>query len=196
MKRLLDKFASTGEEYDKIFEKRRAEGISPVDKERWKLLMKYYKEGKLLDVGCLDSEIPELMDSKNYVGIDISPKAINEMRKKYPDAYYHIKSLVDHYDEYDYLIMGEFLEHVEDPKKEVELAFKLLKQGGILAISAPFNETIAGDVDGIHHMWSLDFNDLAEFCSPLATKVENGIITAEPGKPYHHPLMVSFWKKN
>jgi hypothetical protein len=69
MKRLIENNINTPEEYDRIYSLRSQFPADSQDIKRWKRIMKYYKGGSVVDLGCLDSRIPSLIeDSTLYSG--------------------------------------------------------------------------------------------------------------------------------
>ena len=49
------------------------------------------------------------------------------------------KSIYENMKEYDWVTMGETLEHTENPSKYIEIALRLLKKEGYLFVTAPIN---------------------------------------------------------
>lgn len=192
--------------YDAIFQERQKKGVDEHDVRRWKRLLKHYHGGNIADLGCLDSEILEMLnddDKENYWGIDYAEEAIKEMNKKHGNFYevgdvYKIK----HGDSlFDYAILGEVLEHLEDPEAAIKEAMRLLKPGGVLAISVPFNEKIEpGAVDGDRHLYSFDKTDMKKLLNKYSKKIEMGVVGSRywPIWKYRYcfPSLVTFaWKK-
>lgn len=173
MKRLIQGTGkNSSDEYDRIYKERKLKGVNWADKRRWKYMIKYFRGGKLLDIGCLDSNICELAVNQDdftiAVGIDTTEEAINDLieNRKDPRIRYLVQDLHNHDGMYDYICMGEVLEHLEDPKKAILKALNMLNKNGILAISVPYNEAIEpGAVDGHRHIWSFteyDFRDIID----------------------------------
>ena len=164
MKRLQEKNINTPEEYDRIFHLRSFNEPHWQDVRRWKAMMKYYRGGNVLDIGCLDSQITIMaraMDpSTDVVGTDVASEAVEEMRWKYPD----ITFLVDDIYKtelprayFSYVCMGEVIEHLERPEEAIQMAISLVKPGGMLVISTPYKEEVEpGAVDKDRHLWSFD----------------------------------------
>lgn len=179
MKRLLEKNINTSFEYDRIYEVRSQKEPDEFDVRRWKNLLKKYKGGKLLDAGCLDSLVPQMAKKKypkaEVWGMDFSRTAIVEMQGKFPDVFYFVGNLyqIDFPKMYfDYVVAGEVIEHLENPYEFIHEAFRILKHGGILALSTPFNEAREpGAVDAFRHVWSFDEQDMVDMLSPYG-KVE------------------------
>ncbi len=156
------------EGYDAIFAQRKVQGVDPMDIRRWKKLLRYYRGGKLLDVGCLDSLVPIIAKEKypesEMWGIDVAEEAIKQMQTLYPDIIYAVDDAYktkfpNNY--FDYVVLGEVLEHLEDPNKAIHEAIRVLKHGGILALSTPEDEAREpGAVDGHRHIWSITVEDV------------------------------------
>ena len=217
MKRLNNNNINTPEEYDKIFAERSKKAPHWQDVRRWKELIKYFKGGYIVDIGCLDSKVWDYVHSKfwkeqnyRYLGTDMAEECIKEMAKTHPYANSKGEPLcsfiVD--DLYksntkdgiaDYLIMGEILEHLSYPAHAIEEAFKKLKPGGILAISVPLNEAIEpGAVDGERHLWSYDKEDIRSLVSLESSKVKIKVLRSKWFPKYHYcfPQLIAWcWKK-
>lgn len=199
MRRLIKQNINTKEEYDRIYDVREARGIDLFDERRWKKLLKYYRGGWLTDFGCLDSQIPSFIDQKDYIGIDIAPHCIEEMKKKYPDATYFVRD-VNHTgfkdNSIDYAVAGELLEHLESPTEFLDEAFRVLKPKGTLAISVPYNETERGEVDHERHLWSFNRFEIKDLLHPYGkTRVTIMGSTFFPYR-YHFPNLIAYCCKN
>ncbi|MFZ2152250.1 MAG: methyltransferase domain-containing protein, partial [Minisyncoccia bacterium] len=67
---------------------------------------------------------------------------------------------------FDYAVLGEVIEHLENPQGAIDEAMRILKKGGTLAISTPLEEAIEpGAVDAHRHLWSFSENDLKQMLS-------------------------------
>ena len=201
MIRLQEKNINTPEEYGRIFEVRKEKETDEFDLRRWSELFSKYKGGMLLDLGCLDSGIVELIpDKSKYFGLDISPLPIKEMGSKYPSATFVIGDLYDislGQDLMDYVVIGEVLEHLEKPEEAIKEAARVLKSGGILAVSVPLEEAKEpGAVDGERHLWSFSEEDIKNLLSPYG-EVEIKILRSikEPVYKYCWPQLIAWCKK-
>lgn len=175
MKRLIEgRGKNSPQEYDKIFQERQGKEPDWFDMRRWKILLKYYKGGSILDIGCLDSRIPELIGSRygsiEYTGLDVSKESINSMKSIYPLSTFYDRDLYDNVfsdESFDYIVLGEVLEHIEHPDNFLRESFRLLSSGGTLAISTPLEEERdPGAVDLDRHIWSYTKEDIEILCSP------------------------------
>ncbi|MCD4793730.1 MAG: class I SAM-dependent methyltransferase [Bacteroidales bacterium] len=91
------------------------------------------KDVKILELGCgeglLACEIKKLFPNFNYTGLDINDEIISEARKTCPDTKFEVGSiyeLKEYYQEkFDYVIVSEVLEHIEEPLKALTEIHKL-----------------------------------------------------------------------
>ncbi len=207
MKRLAIQNKNTSEEYDGIFEERRKRGINLQDMRRWKILVKNFKGGKVIDIGCLDSMIFSFLVWKfkdvKYLGIDIAKESIAKMSLRYGDSPKAKFEVRDCYDTklpngfFDYAVMGELLEHLEEPEKAIGEAMRILKSKGTLAVSIPLNEEKEpGAVDKAHHLWSFTIKDMTDLLKPRGrVKIETIGSRYFPFYQYHFPTLIAFCKK-
>lgn len=162
MKKINETFHSTPAEYDKKFNG----SLGVWDMDRLEKLAKYFIGGKYLDVGCFDSIMPILLAERHpqsdIYALDHAPGLINFMRKRFlkvlwlcDDAY----RLPFEDNNLDYIVAGEFIEHLERPEDFVKEAMRVLKPGGWLAISTPFEEA-GNSVGGKYHMWHWTVDDI------------------------------------
>jgi SAM-dependent methyltransferase len=155
------------------------------DLKRLRTLLRFYAGGNLLDLGSFNSPLIELAkDIDDYGSIidseDWMPERLDEVGETY-----------------DYVVMGQLLEHLEEPEKYLKEAIRVLKPGGVLALSVPLNETEAGEVDGEgHHLWSFSEQDIVDLIKPYGP-YEIEILRSEhlPEYRYHFPHIIAFAKK-
>lgn len=205
MERLIPKHQDLNsiKEYNRIYFKRAEKDPDVFDVRRWNLLLKHYKGGRLIDIGCLDSQVPFLakaIDSTAEIwGLDQAHEAIEDMEIKYPKILWHKGDLYNtKFKEgyFSYVVLGEVLEHLEDPYKAINEALRILRKGGYLAISVPFNEAIEpGAVDKHRHIWSFTQKDIETLVYPH--KVKFKILGSQylPVYKYHFPNLIAFIKK-
>lgn len=205
MKRLIpDLGENSPEEYSKIFLDRALKGVDEHDLKRWKKLIKYYRGGRFIDMGCLDSLAPILVKeqypTEEIWGIDLAEEAIKEMSQRYPFIYYQVGDVYDTKfpDNYfSYIVAGEIIEHLDQPEKFFAEAVRTLKRGGVLAVSTPLEETGVGEVDGDRHLWSYSVQDMYDLLGRYGA-VKTKIIGSDyfPVYKYHFPTLLAYLKKD
>lgn len=117
-----------------------------------KLIEKYSKPGKILDVGTAGGSFLHVAKKrgwevygiepnkwlcnwgKNNYGIDIKPGTIFDY--KYPDGFF------------DVITLWDVLEHVPDPKKVLVECNRILKKGGLLIVNYPDIDSLAARMMG------------------------------------------------
>ena len=102
----------------------------------------YFKHTKVLDVGSLDINGNNRMffDSCDYTGIDIGPGPNVDV----------IEPVHKHRGIYDVVICTNMLEHDKYYKKSMKRMIKLLRQEGLLIITAPAEGHPVHGVDTLH----------------------------------------------
>lgn len=202
MERLVQENINSPQEYDSIFLQRKEKGVDKFDLKRWELLLKYFKGGRLIDLGCLDSLIPAMAKKdfpKSEVwGIDVSKEALSQMQVQHPEVYYepmdvYKTSFPSGY--FSYAVAGELIEHLENPKEFIEEAFRILKTDGILALSTPLEEK-KGEVDAHRHLWSFKIQDIRDLLSPYGNVKFNIFPKFHiPLTTYHHKNIIAWTTK-
>ncbi|GAB4350778.1 MAG: class I SAM-dependent methyltransferase [Candidatus Abyssubacteria bacterium] len=99
------------------------------------------KRGRLLDVGCALGFSLEVAKLRGWeaVGIEISDYACDYARQKLGvDAICGSLANIDPVNEnFDVITMWDYIEHNPDPPGELTMANRLLKKGGLLAMTTP-----------------------------------------------------------
>lgn len=141
-------------------------GLDYSDIEVKRELLKIYPGGKLLDIGCGVSPLCEearVKENGNEVyGIDFADKLIKRLQEKFPFVNY---SVADFYNLpfednfFDTVVLGEVIEHAEEPEKVIEEAFRVLKKGRYMALSTP-NEETEEHHQYKQHIWSFSKEDI------------------------------------
>ena len=116
--------------------------LNPDEIERQSILTslieaKKYAKGKLLDMGC-GSKPYELIFSDvvdKYVGIDLPPSKSTSKSENRADVYGSVLDLPFESESFDTVLSTQVLEHVPEPKRMLEEAYRVLKKGGYLNIN-------------------------------------------------------------
>jgi 2-polyprenyl-3-methyl-5-hydroxy-6-metoxy-1,4-benzoquinol methylase len=199
MTRLAQKNINTPEEYDRIYRLRAEKVPDSQDLRRWRKLLRYYRGGNLVDLGCLDSLIIPMANENpkhGYLhGFDQTPEAIEDMAKKYRYAYFNTGDLYETgygTGMWDYVVAGEVIEHLDDPQRFIHEAMRLVKSGGVFALSTPLNETEAGEVDKERHLWSYSRQDIHNLLEPYGEVVTTRLGSEWFPYKYHFPTVIGY----
>jgi 2-polyprenyl-3-methyl-5-hydroxy-6-metoxy-1,4-benzoquinol methylase/uncharacterized protein YbaR (Trm112 family) len=103
----------------------------------------------ILDVGCGSGWVAKhfLAEGKKVISVDISIKNSTQVLKENPHEN-HAAVVADVYhlpfkkNSFDVIIASEIMEHVYDPKLFIAKLVNVLKPGGTLIITTPYNEKI------------------------------------------------------
>ncbi len=205
MQKLADQSPlNNAEAYNQIYSERQEKGVDSQDLRRWKKLLKHYRGGRLIDMGCLDSLVPQMAHEKSpkaeVWGIDLAKEAINDMQRRFPYIYFQTGDVYEtkfppNY--FEYVVAGEVLEHLEKPEGFVREAMRILRPGGILALSTPLEEAREpGAVDHERHLWSFTKEDIETLFLPFGS-VRTETLGSEyfPFYKYHWPSLLAWVKK-
>ena len=113
-------------DYDDYWEER---GFHAPSLCRAKIISKYIEPGSsVLDIGCGDGTIMEYLEKNNspreVVGIDISSRAVSYIKGRGMNAY-QVDVMSENFPtflfgrKFDYIIITEVLEHIQDPEKVI-----------------------------------------------------------------------------
>jgi ubiquinone/menaquinone biosynthesis C-methylase UbiE len=119
--------------------------MSPmVDSMRVRRVAKHIAAGdKVLDIGCgsalLLSVLPNGCD---YMGIDRNTAAVNENRKRFPQARFETGDVINAKlpfanESFDVVTMAAFIEHVDDTDNLFKEARRVLKKSGVVLATTP-----------------------------------------------------------
>src|SRR5579871_195240 len=79
-------------------------------------------ESSVLEVGCGSGELLARIRSRRRVGIDLSPRQVEQARARAPDCEFHVQAAEDiHLDErFDVIIISDTLNFAADVQKALE----------------------------------------------------------------------------
>jgi 2-polyprenyl-3-methyl-5-hydroxy-6-metoxy-1,4-benzoquinol methylase len=140
-----------------------------MDWTRFSALVSKFQGGKFLEVGCFNSPLPIYVKDEwkgsEVWAVDHAPNVIADLKAKFPDINYlcaDINVLPFEPESFDYIVAGELIEHLEHPKTFVEKMFALLKPGGTLALSTPFEELMSQPMVSDEHLWAFTVQDVED----------------------------------
>jgi ubiquinone/menaquinone biosynthesis C-methylase UbiE len=132
-----------------------------------KQAIKYIKpNSSLIDLGCGNgvflNYVNQNRKNMKLLGIDISSVAIKQLKQFYnidgvvsklPEIPYPIEN-----ESFDYVTIFETIEHIDDEKELMNNAFRILKKGGKLICSVPYDcsdiyKKVIESRDGEHIRW-------------------------------------------
>lgn len=107
-----------------------------------RLIKKYQKKGKLLEIGCgFGDQIKFLDEDFACLGIDISREAITIAQKENTNAHFQVMKAEQMSafgkGQFDVILANYVLEHLKDPHLVISLCHQLLKPGGYLFMVVP-----------------------------------------------------------
>ena len=121
--------------YRDIFEKLFAQ--------RLKMIQKYKKSGKVLDIGCAHGFLLSYLKQAGYdcYGADVSDYAVQYAKNNFsiPIQRASIDSMVYPEESFDVIIMLDIIEHLKDPLATLKNIKKFLKKDGIIIMQTPFD---------------------------------------------------------
>jgi 2-polyprenyl-6-hydroxyphenyl methylase/3-demethylubiquinone-9 3-methyltransferase len=102
---------------------------------------------RVLDIGCGNGSLTAAWAKRGWdvTGVDLSESGIAHAKASYPEIVFHKMAvgpeLVEHFGEgsFDAIVSAEVVEHLYAPRDLTQSAFRLLKNGGILILTTPYN---------------------------------------------------------
>ena len=107
-----------------------------------KKYVKKIKKGKVLDIGCAYGfMLKKFPSSWQKFGLDVSDYALTQAQKKLPQATFINAGAEDKppfkKNFFDFILLTDVLEHLENPELALKNAYQLLKRGGLLYLTTP-----------------------------------------------------------
>jgi len=114
------------------------------------ILHSRYKSGRWLDAGCAKGYLLKIANEHGWqpFGFDTSLYAVEETRKVCPNAQVFVSDaqgrlpFPDSF--FEVITACELVEHLSEPKKFFEEAYRLLKRGGLLFVTTPNASSMFG----------------------------------------------------
>jgi len=114
------------------------------EKEEYHYAKKYISStDKVLEVGCGKGAFAKFLQTKDYIGLDLSENA--KIMAAADGIIIKNETIEDfskrHKGEFDVVVSFQVLEHVPDPNSFIEAALDALKEGGKLIIAVPSEDS-------------------------------------------------------
>lgn len=93
----------------------------------------------ILDFGCGTGKFSEFIQNRKYVGIDVDKQSIKEAKHNYPGiTFMEIKNFkYNQNNKFDTIIMLAVLEHLKNPRKNLEKLSEILDKNGKIVMTTP-----------------------------------------------------------
>ncbi len=116
--------------------------VSTTDRERLRLLARWHPPpGRLLDVGCAFGSFLLAAHEAGWqpLGLEISEPAARTAREKFGLEVFNgtLQNFALPEESVDAVTLWEVIEHVREPIEELRRAARLLRPGGVMALSTP-----------------------------------------------------------
>ena len=152
-----------------------------------RIVKKYKKYGRLLDIGCGGGDFLSKMEHNKFrlYGIDISIEACKIAKNKVGSSTKIINSELEYCNFpdnfFDVITLWHVLEHVENPKRALIEIKRILKNEGILIISLPNINSVAFkifkkywiDLDIPRHYYHFSFSTISNLLRVTGFMINN-----------------------
>lgn len=189
MRRQTELNINTAPYYDKFFKDKVVTRDRVLRQEKF---MEHVGEGKTIELACGLSYFCQMAKKKypnsEVWGLDFSTTAKERMSKEESVPEESVNYVVgnaldtpfkDNY--FDYVVSGEFLEHLEKPMQLIDEMYRLCKPGGLMILSTPHLETPDPE-----HLWEYDVQDVVDMFSSKGCTPETEVVESDffPGRFY------------
>jgi SAM-dependent methyltransferase len=137
--------------------------------------------------GTLSAKLGEL--GYAVTSTDVSAAAVEVLRERVPGEVFQadLTSLPFDAGQFDAAVLGEVLEHIEDDRAALEEVARVLRQGGVAAISVPANPKLFGPSDDwAGHVRRYTRPALLEACTAAGLRVERCVGWGFPVSRLYH----------
>jgi 2-polyprenyl-3-methyl-5-hydroxy-6-metoxy-1,4-benzoquinol methylase len=111
--------------------------LSPFLRSRRIAAARPYLTGRVLDVGCADGPLAEVVPPDRYVGVELDPRALGEARAKHPAHRFEASGDLPASERFDTVVALAVLEHVPRPVAWLEQWGSHLSPGGQIVLTTP-----------------------------------------------------------
>jgi ubiquinone/menaquinone biosynthesis C-methylase UbiE len=156
----------------KEFHERWGSELHYIDWARYWKMASYYNGGKFLDIGVFNSpliiELKKRYPNSEFIGLDHCKQVMEELQARHPEVKYVTGDALNlpFEQEFDYVVAGEILEHMEVPQEFIKEAMRVLKPGGVFSLSTPKEEGVTQGLVSHEHLWSFNEQDIINLLKP------------------------------
>ena len=185
MRRLNVKNINTARYFDRQFTDKAVDMENTLRQDKYLEILSGHEISTLVELGCgVSAFLPKASEKYRDVwGLDLSSKAVEKMSEAYPKITFVEGSAVcTEFDDeqFDAVVSGELLEHLETPQDLVDEMARICRIGGVMLLSTPHLE-----FNDPEHLWEMDELDLKTMFSPYGRAK---VLTLEsekfPGRKY------------
>jgi 2-polyprenyl-3-methyl-5-hydroxy-6-metoxy-1,4-benzoquinol methylase len=111
--------------------------LSPFLRDRRVAAAKPHLSGRVLDVGCADGPLADLVPADRYVGVDLAAPAIEAARAAHPDHTFMLSHELGADERFDTIASLAVIEHIPQPATWLTELATHLAEGGSVVLTTP-----------------------------------------------------------
>jgi 2-polyprenyl-6-hydroxyphenyl methylase/3-demethylubiquinone-9 3-methyltransferase len=111
--------------------------LSPFLRDRRIAAARSHLAGRVLDIGCADGPLAELVPPDRYVGVDLAPAAVEAARAAHPSHRFEVISDLASDERFDTIAALAVIEHVPEPASWLADLATHLAPGGSIVLTTP-----------------------------------------------------------
>jgi len=112
-----------------------------LESKRMKKITSIVKGGDILDYGCGNGKLSEMLQYNSYTGVDLDYAIVCQAKIRYSGLknvnFYTNEEFNFNLELYDYIILSAVIEHIEDPTKILIILKNRLRNRGKIVITTP-----------------------------------------------------------